>query len=49
MKNWDSREEVGSCLSGENDLEDAKVACQTLGVELLEVSFIKEYWNEVFR
>jgi len=48
MKNWDSRDENATCLSGENDLEDAKAVCRHLDVELLEVSFMKEYWHDVF-
>ena len=49
MKNWDPRDEKATCISGENDLEDAKSVCRQLGIELLEVSFVKEYWNDVFR
>lgn len=47
MKNWDSFDETGACTS-ESDLEDAHRSCQILGVPFHHVSFIKEYWNEVF-
>jgi tRNA-specific 2-thiouridylase len=48
MRNWDATEENGAC-SVEQDAEDAKHVCKTLDIPFQEVSFVKEYWNEVFR
>ena len=49
MKNWDPLDESGTCLTGEADLKDAKLICDNLDIAFHEVSFIKEYWNDVFR
>lgn len=49
MRNWDPLDESGTCLTGESDLKDAKRVCEKLDIEFHEVSFIKEYWNDVFR
>lgn len=48
MKNWDSLDERGTCTS-EKDCEDAYRVCQTLDIPFHQVSFVKEYWHEVFR
>ncbi|XP_029969840.1 mitochondrial tRNA-specific 2-thiouridylase 1 [Salarias fasciatus] len=47
MKNWDSLDERGVC-STEKDCEDAYRVCQALDIPFHQVSYVKEYWNEVF-
>ncbi|KAH9496324.1 hypothetical protein Btru_010614 [Bulinus truncatus] len=47
MRNWDIRDEKGKC-SSDQDQEDAAWVCKTLNIPFHEVSFVKEYWNEVF-
>ncbi|KAB0804218.1 hypothetical protein PPYR_01188 [Photinus pyralis] len=47
MQNWDIRDETGVCKSDE-DYKDASVICEKLGIPLLRVNFVKQYWNEVF-
>ncbi|KAL4227040.1 hypothetical protein ACF0H5_015016 [Mactra antiquata] len=47
MKNWDSTNEHGVCVS-DVDREDATYVCQHLDIPLYEVNFVKEYWNDVF-
>ncbi|TMS02806.1 Mitochondrial tRNA-specific 2-thiouridylase 1 [Larimichthys crocea] len=47
MKNWDSLDESGTCTS-EKDCEDAYRVCQTLDIPFHQVSYVKEYWHEVF-
>ncbi|XP_015584788.1 mitochondrial tRNA-specific 2-thiouridylase 1 isoform X2 [Cephus cinctus] len=47
MKNWDITDETGYCTA-EKDYEDAKWVCDKLKVPLLNVNFVKEYWNTVF-
>ncbi|TRY59255.1 hypothetical protein DNTS_026391 [Danionella cerebrum] len=46
MKNWDSLEEQGCC--SERDYEDAYKVCKTLDMPFHQVSYVKEYWHEVF-
>ena len=56
MRNWDSQlnnDILGNSWSGdicpqEVDYNDAKEVAKTLGIELLRVDFIKEYWDHVF-
>ncbi|XP_072757724.1 endoplasmic reticulum resident protein 44 isoform X3 [Anoplolepis gracilipes] len=48
MKNWDIRDETGKCAI-EKDYEDARWICNKLKIPLIQVDFVKEYWNEVFR
>ncbi|KAH0616521.1 hypothetical protein JD844_027684 [Phrynosoma platyrhinos] len=48
MKNWDIMDEKEVC-SADKDCEDAYRVCQTLGIPFHQVSYIKEYWNDVFR
>lgn len=48
MKNWDIRDETGKCTV-ERDYEDARWVCVKLKIPLIQVDFVKEYWNEVFR
>jgi len=47
MKNWDSLDEKGVCTA-DRDCEDAYRVCQALDIPFHQVSYIKEYWNEVF-
>ncbi|BFZ08846.1 hypothetical protein BsWGS_11885 [Bradybaena similaris] len=47
MKNWDIRDEKGTCTTDE-DRSDAEFVCKTLNIPLYEVDFVKQYWNEVF-
>lgn len=47
MKNWDTFDEIGQC-NGEKDFADAEWICSRLNVPLLQVNFVKEYWNDVF-
>uniref|UniRef100_A0A665WZ80 Mitochondrial tRNA-specific 2-thiouridylase 1 n=1 Tax=Echeneis naucrates TaxID=173247 RepID=A0A665WZ80_ECHNA len=47
MKNWDSLDESGVC-STERDCEDAHRVCQTLDIPFHQVSYVKEYWHDVF-
>ncbi|XP_058481146.1 mitochondrial tRNA-specific 2-thiouridylase 1 [Solea solea] len=47
MKNWDSLDESGVC-STEKDCEDAHKVCRILEIPFHQVSYVKEYWHEVF-
>nr|XP_057933080.1 mitochondrial tRNA-specific 2-thiouridylase 1 isoform X3 [Doryrhamphus excisus] len=47
MKNWDSLDEKGVCNT-EKDCEDAYKVCQILDIPFHQVSYVKEYWHEVF-
>ncbi|XP_034952222.1 mitochondrial tRNA-specific 2-thiouridylase 1 isoform X2 [Chelonus insularis] len=47
LRNWDTADETGRCLIDE-DLNDAEYICKKLDVPLIEVNFVKEYWNYVF-
>ncbi|XP_049740644.1 mitochondrial tRNA-specific 2-thiouridylase 1 isoform X3 [Elephas maximus indicus] len=47
MKNWDSLNEHGVCTA-DKDCEDAYGVCQILDIPFHQVSYVKEYWNEVF-
>ena len=57
MRNWDAianGDFLGnptlndSCCPQEKDYEDAKEVAKKLGIELLRIDFIKEYWDNVF-
>lgn len=48
MKNWDSLDEQGVCAA-DKDCEDAYKVCQILDIPFHQVSYVKEYWNDVFR
>ncbi len=57
MRNWDAalnNDYLGNPTLNENicpqeqDYNDAKVACEILGIPLHRVDFIKEYWDYVF-
>lgn len=47
MKNWDQVDEMGNC-PGEAEWEDAQWVCRKLDIPLVQVNFVKEYWNDVF-
>ncbi|MBN3291213.1 MTU1 thiouridylase, partial [Polypterus senegalus] len=47
MKNWDFLDERGLC-SSERDAEDAYKVCRVLDIPFHQVSYVKEYWHEVF-
>ncbi|XP_063783178.1 mitochondrial tRNA-specific 2-thiouridylase 1 [Pseudophryne corroboree] len=47
MKNWDVLDERGVCTA-EKDLEDAHSVCQKLNIPFHQVSYVKEYWHDVF-
>nr|XP_033815305.1 mitochondrial tRNA-specific 2-thiouridylase 1 isoform X2 [Geotrypetes seraphini] len=47
MKNWDSVDERGICTS-DRDYDDAYEVCQKLDIPFHQVSYVKEYWHEVF-
>ncbi|XP_077400322.1 mitochondrial tRNA-specific 2-thiouridylase 1 isoform X2 [Vanacampus margaritifer] len=47
MKNWDSLDESGVCTT-DKDCEDAYKVCQMLDIPFHQVSYVKEYWHEVF-
>ncbi|XP_032348370.1 mitochondrial tRNA-specific 2-thiouridylase 1 isoform X8 [Camelus ferus] len=47
MKNWDLLDESGVCTA-DKDCEDAYRVCQILDIPFHQVSYVKEYWNDVF-
>ncbi|VDM36252.1 unnamed protein product [Hydatigera taeniaeformis] len=47
MTNWDQQDESLKC-SIDADREDAQFVCRKLGIEFIELNFVKEYWNNVF-
>ncbi|XP_051684119.2 mitochondrial tRNA-specific 2-thiouridylase 1 isoform X1 [Oryctolagus cuniculus] len=47
MKNWDQLDEHGVCTA-DRDCEDAYRVCQILDIPFHQVSYVKEYWNDVF-
>ncbi|XP_067860986.1 mitochondrial tRNA-specific 2-thiouridylase 1 isoform X3 [Heptranchias perlo] len=47
MKNWDLLDEHGAC-TGDEDCEDAYRVCKMLDIPFHQVSYVKEYWHEVF-
>ncbi|XP_067915212.1 mitochondrial tRNA-specific 2-thiouridylase 1 isoform X1 [Heterodontus francisci] len=47
MKNWDLLDEQGAC-TGNQDCEDAYRVCKMLDIPFHQVSYVKEYWHEVF-
>lgn len=48
MKNWDLLDEHGVCTA-DRDCEDAYRVCRILDIPFRQVSYVKEYWNGVFR
>ena len=47
MKNWEEDDNEEYCASA-SDLKDAAQVCDRLGIELHEVNFAHEYWENVF-
>jgi tRNA-specific 2-thiouridylase len=47
MKNWEEDDTEEYCAAAE-DLNDAQQVCDKLDIELLEVNFAHEYWENVF-
>ncbi|XP_041378075.1 mitochondrial tRNA-specific 2-thiouridylase 1-like [Gigantopelta aegis] len=47
MQNWDIADETGKCQV-DKDRDDARMVCSHLKIPFHEVSFVKEYWNDVF-
>ncbi|ESN99395.1 hypothetical protein HELRODRAFT_66727 [Helobdella robusta] len=47
MKNWDLLDEHSGC-SNQKDAHDAALICRKLNIPYVEMSFAKEYWNDVF-
>lgn len=49
MRNWDETDEKGfEKCSSDKDYEDALHISERLEIPLKQVSYVKEYWNEVF-
>ncbi len=48
MKNWEEDDDSNYCAAAE-DLKDASVVCETLGIKLHSVNFASEYWDRVFQ
>lgn len=58
MRNWDSlvnndikgnKTLNGDICTQEIDYNDAKAVCDTLGIKLHRIDFVKEYWDYVFK
>jgi tRNA-specific 2-thiouridylase len=53
MRNWDSSEETGGSedvgCAHKEDRKSAKACAEKIGIELTEVDFTREYWNDVFQ
>ena len=47
MKNWEEDDTAEYCAAAQ-DLKDASQVCDRLGIELHEVNFAHEYWENVF-
>ncbi len=47
MKNWEEDDTEEYCAAA-TDLKDAAQVCERLGIELHEVNFAHEYWENVF-
>ncbi len=47
MKNWEEDDTEEYCAAAE-DLKDAAQVCDRIGIELHEVNFAHEYWENVF-
>lgn len=48
MKNWEETYSPGYCAA-EDDVFDAKDVCETIGIPLHTVNFVKEYQERVFK
>lgn len=47
MKNWEEDDTAEYCAAAQ-DLKDAAQVCERLGIDLHEVNFAHEYWENVF-
>jgi len=47
MKNWEEDDTDEYCAASQ-DLEDAQVVCDKLGIKLHTINFATEYWDNVF-
>lgn len=47
MRNWDERDESGYC-HGDEEWKRVQSVCERLGMECVQVNFVREYWNNVF-
>lgn len=47
MNNWDVVDEHGVCTA-ESDCEDAYKVCEKLDIPFHRISYVKEYWHDVF-
>ena len=47
MNNWEEQEADGACTA-EQDWQDVREVCETIGIPYYAVSFAKEYWDRVF-
>ncbi|WP_194845461.1 tRNA 2-thiouridine(34) synthase MnmA [Candidatus Rhabdochlamydia porcellionis] len=47
MKNWDEKDEKGTCLSS-SDFEDVQRVCAQIDIPCYTVNFVKEYQESVF-
>ena len=47
MKNWEEEGDDGVCTA-EEDWNDVREVCQTIGIPYYAVNFAKEYWDRVF-
>ncbi len=47
MKNWEEEDDDGVCTA-EEDWNDVREVCQTIGIPYYAVNFAKEYWDRVF-
>jgi len=47
MKNWEEEGEDGVCTA-EEDWNDVREVCETIGIPYYAVNFAREYWDRVF-
>lgn len=48
MHNWDEVDETGYCTA-ELEYTAVQNICQRLDIPCSKVTFVKEYWNDIFR
>lgn len=48
MQNWEAEQDDPYCTA-QQDLSDARAACDQIGIELHTVNFARDYWQRVFR
>ncbi|MBQ2929337.1 MAG: tRNA 2-thiouridine(34) synthase MnmA, partial [Clostridia bacterium] len=47
MKNWEETDDSGVCTA-EDDWNDVREVCETIGIPYYAVNFAQEYWDRVF-